>query len=648
MLLQKKKQREWESRAVQEEIDKLRTREDRNRPFVEGKGRRRTVNLLSWDVPFSPFGWPMLTWNSIMAFVDATYSAFLIPLGVAFHFRPTHFTWYTPLNVAAGAMFWLDIIFSFLTGFIVVHNLRRRLVFNFGRVAHFYIFQSTFLADVLSAVPALLEVIMLPIAGVGAELAVRIVFLLRLFRLVRVYRLIQWLIFISLIGRLSHMLLWISVDVIFLFNVLYAIAVFLNVLASLWYFIASLEGPENSWLSSSQIMSLVEAPKWQQYIASLYFVTTTLTTVGYGDITPVTPAEQIVAICIMLVGIVFFGFAIGSSQELIKYLSKSTQRTAALRGKMQKVEEWATKRHLPKGLRRTIRAYYADVWLPNRGSGESEIFGELPAVLRTRVAFALTRELLSHSSVFEGLTKAQQRAVASRLQPITLMAGHDLARQGDDATCLWLLQEGSLLSLRNGKEVELVRAPAIMGEVAILARENEICRTRPMTFRALTHSRLWKLSLHDLDQVLHVVPELRQHLERVCRAHFTEVVCRYPDDATEWYDLINGCEAHWGAGERPSRGEGRQESGNEGVQATRASPHIANFDAEQVPFPPEYRAAGDEFGETESSENSEAEEQMRSLQNYGSEEDEDIYRSDVDESTRSQPSEERAALQQQP
>lgn len=61
-------------------------------------------------------------------------------------------------------------------------------------------------------------------------------------------------------------------------------------------------------------MSLVEAPRWQQYVASVYFVTLTLTTVGYGDITPVTPAEQIVTICIMLIGIVFFGFAISSSQ----------------------------------------------------------------------------------------------------------------------------------------------------------------------------------------------------------------------------------------------------------------------------------------------------------------------------------------------
>lgn len=62
---------------------------------------------------------------------------------------------------------------------------------------------------------------------------------------------VQWLIFISLIGRLSKMLRWVSVDVLFLVNVLYATAVFLNALASLWYFVADLEGKENSWLTSS-------------------------------------------------------------------------------------------------------------------------------------------------------------------------------------------------------------------------------------------------------------------------------------------------------------------------------------------------------------------------------------------------------------
>jgi hypothetical protein len=80
--------------------------------------------------------------------------------------------------------------------------------------------------------------------------------------------------------------------------------------------------------------------------------------------------------------------------------------------------------------------------LPFAGSEETNIFEELPAVLQTKVAFTLTHSLLEHSEVFSCLTHTQQRHVAARLRPVTISAGHDLARQGDEVTCFWLLQEG--------------------------------------------------------------------------------------------------------------------------------------------------------------------------------------------------------------
>jgi hypothetical protein len=34
--------------------------------------------------------------------VDATYTAFIVPLGVAFHFKAMHFSWYNAVDIAAG------------------------------------------------------------------------------------------------------------------------------------------------------------------------------------------------------------------------------------------------------------------------------------------------------------------------------------------------------------------------------------------------------------------------------------------------------------------------------------------------------------------------------------------------------------------
>lgn len=39
-----------------------------------------------------------------------------------------------------------------------------------------------------------------------------------------------------------------------------------------------------------------------QFIAAIYWATTTITTIGYGDITPTSTAERVVAMIVMLLG----------------------------------------------------------------------------------------------------------------------------------------------------------------------------------------------------------------------------------------------------------------------------------------------------------------------------------------------------------
>ena len=58
-------------------------------------------------------------------------------------------------------------------------------------------------------------------------------------------------------------------------------------------------------------------------IRSCYYALTTLATVGYGDFTPVTDYEMIMAIVLMLCGVAFFQYIMGSFIEIISsYQSK--------------------------------------------------------------------------------------------------------------------------------------------------------------------------------------------------------------------------------------------------------------------------------------------------------------------------------------
>jgi glutamate mutase epsilon subunit len=59
-------------------------------------------------------------------------------------------------------------------------------------------------------------------------------------------------------------------------------------------------------------------PNHQIYLTSFYFTVTTITTVGYGDISGHTDSERIFCIIIMVAGVISFSLASGTLTSIIK------------------------------------------------------------------------------------------------------------------------------------------------------------------------------------------------------------------------------------------------------------------------------------------------------------------------------------------
>ena len=73
----------------------------------------------------------------------------------------------------------------------------------------------------------------------------------------------------------------------------------------LWVMIAQFYGDNSStWLSEFGDYTTKE-----MYIVSIYFIITTITTVGYGDISISNTMERIFCAFIMIIGVVAFSFA---------------------------------------------------------------------------------------------------------------------------------------------------------------------------------------------------------------------------------------------------------------------------------------------------------------------------------------------------
>ena len=87
-----------------------------------------------------------------------------------------------------------------------------------------------------------------------------------------------------------------------------------HVVACSWIITSSYnEDDENSFIAT-----IKEIPILEQYLTSFYFTITTITTVGYGDISASTFLEKVVCIFIMMIGVMAFSFASGALANYIQ------------------------------------------------------------------------------------------------------------------------------------------------------------------------------------------------------------------------------------------------------------------------------------------------------------------------------------------
>ena len=95
---------------------------------------------------------------------------------------------------------------------------------------------------------------------------------------------------------------------------------FFHISTCMWIFVAQLDNDELSWLNDAKYSKMTD---YQLYIMSGYFVFTTISTVGYGDLHANTTLERLFCILIMLGGATSFTFISGALSSLLSNYDSS-------------------------------------------------------------------------------------------------------------------------------------------------------------------------------------------------------------------------------------------------------------------------------------------------------------------------------------
>jgi hypothetical protein len=173
----------------------------------------------------------------------------------------------------------------------------------------------------------------------------------------------------------------------------------------------------------------------------MYWSLTTITTIGYGDISPNTSLELVVSIFVFLVGAVTFGYIIGNVGS---FVTKDHEGARIARDKMKRLNEYMRMRNLPKDMRQQIVEHFEYVWRSRTVYNEEEIFEEVPSHLRQSIALYLHAELIDNVPFLREMGKDCVSFLVTKLQPTVVSAGQYVFKQDFYGQEMYIIADGEV------------------------------------------------------------------------------------------------------------------------------------------------------------------------------------------------------------
>jgi hypothetical protein len=327
--------------------------------------------------------------------------------------------------------------------------------------------------------------------------------LVLVFRLPRLLRIIRMFV----IFRRWEAFSWINPGILRIIKFIITIMMIIHLLSCVWFLSSVLEGfPDQCWVVRGGIL---QAPISTQYLRSLYWTITTMTTVGYGDITPVLDVEYILAILVMLMGASIYAFMIGNIASLVSRLDSGK---ANLFNKIESMTQYLRARKIPNETIKSVRNYYEYQWEKHKGVHEDTMFADLPDQFRLKILRHLIAESLVRVPLFKFCSPPLRDELLKSLKAHTYPPGIFIAREGETGNQLFFLSSGQAeISSDNGRTKHgLVEKGDYFGHLSLILKEK-----RTASVKALTYCEVFKLNRDDFNRIKGEYPELTALLKKM-------------------------------------------------------------------------------------------------------------------------------------
>lgn len=384
--------------------------------------------LVLCKAPLNPRAPSKRVWN-ILIILCVYYILCVTPFEVAFledYTKPTLI-----IGVVVDIMFIFDVVVSFRTGVEIQEDLFIRD--SIGIAKHYL--QTLFIFDFIAAFPYNTLISVLIRFGVTTS----IYYWFNLIKLLKLVSIIK-LKYPSQLLRGTKLSGWRSLCIFFLFYLLTALW-----MACLWWWVGKLEGYENSWIGkTSALLDLSNRPIAEQFTVSFYWAVTTMTTLGYGDVSAKTYAEQVYATVVIVIGASMYAVVIGLTSYTLKTYFLSDMDFDA---QFNSIRAFIKHYHLDRELKDRITEYYETLWSRRKAMDSSALVMEdLPLELRADVADAIHKRLINMNPLLRSCTSTGFKHIfAARLsQAIIRLRDDFIFFEGHEVSDVYFVRSGTV------------------------------------------------------------------------------------------------------------------------------------------------------------------------------------------------------------
>lgn len=423
-----------------------------------------------------------IAWNALILCAILSF-LFIITYRVVFRtFAGGAF--YYVLNL----LFVADIAFNFVTK-VKLGHVR---IETFPEIKKYYL-RSWFLIDTVSAFP--FEIVLLAVFGgipiepvaYTAFLFLQSLTLLKLLKVGRIFKELQESIdILPALRRLMHFSYWVMAG--------------LHIIVMGWISIGATEQAR---------------PPFDQYLRGLYWVISTIATIGYGDYYPnhESNVQIVYAIVVEFFGVGMFSYVIANVSSLVTNLDIA--RSAHLE-RLEEVNAYMRAQRVPSALQERVRDYYSYLWEKQKGVDASGALKGMPQSLAQEILLFLNRDILARVEIFKDADELFLRESVRLMKPVIFLPEEYVIRQGEFADCMYFLATGSVRVVVDGNEVATLGPGSPFGETALINNQ-----FRNASVLSVSYGTGYRLEKDDFNVLRSKYPEFDRQVERIAQSRMT-------------------------------------------------------------------------------------------------------------------------------